>query len=175
MPDRLVLVGFMGSGKSTVGRLIARTLGWGLLDMDVEIERRAGLTLAELFKGRGEAFFREQERKLALESQSLNDHVIAAGGGAFASPETREALRAGSVTVWLRCDLPTILVRVRPDGSRPLAVSRERIQRLFVEREPSYRMADRTVDAVAAPEEVASRVMNAVFPDGPRTRGKKDR
>jgi shikimate kinase len=175
MPERLVLVGFMGSGKSTVGRLVARSLGWGFLDMDHAIERSTGLTLAELFRERGEAFFREEERRLALETQSLTEHVIAAGGGAFASPDTREALRAGSVTVWLHCDLPTLLARLPPDGSRPLAVSRERIQDLFVEREPSYRMADRTVDAVAAPEEVASRVMRAVFTDGPRTRGREDR
>jgi shikimate kinase len=164
MPERIVLVGFMGSGKSTVGRLVARDLDWNFLDMDRAIEKRAGASIPQLFRERGEAFFRDEERRLAEETRSLHRHVIAAGGGAFAFPETRDALRNGAVTVWLRCALETLLARLRPDGSRPLAASRETIRHLFVEREPSYGMADWTVDAsTAAPQELARRVLEVVF------------
>jgi shikimate kinase len=174
-PQRIVLVGFMGSGKSAVGRELARLLGWRLLDMDSAIEQHTGLTVAELFRERGEAAFREEERRVALATQSLSDHVIAAGGGAFASAETREALQKGAVSVWLRCELPLLLARIEPDGSRPLAGSRETIARLFKEREPSYRMADRIVDASDAAVEVARRVVEAVFPRPMGTRENLDR
>lgn len=174
-PQRVVLVGFMGSGKSAVGREVARLIGWRLLDMDREIEEHAGRSIAQIFRERGEAAFREEERRLALTIQALRDHVIAAGGGAFAFPATREALRAGARSVWLRCDLGTCLARIAPDGSRPLAGSRETIGRLFAEREPSYRMADRIVDASDAAEEVARRVVEAAFPGPMGTRENLDR
>lgn len=161
-PQRIVLVGFMGSGKTTVGRLLGRGLGWAFLDMDRCIEKRCGLGIAQIFETRGETFFREQERLMAREASGLERHVIAAGGGAFAVEATREALREGALTVWLWAPIETILARVRPDGSRPLARSRERILRLFAEREPSYRLADCHVDATAGPEEVVRRVRQTV-------------
>jgi shikimate kinase len=168
-PRRLVLVGFMGAGKSTVGRLLARELGWGLLDMDRVIEQRTGLKVREIFAEKGEAFFREEERLVAEEARGLDRHVIAAGGGVFAFDATREALRDGSVSVWLWAPLEVLLQRVRLDGSRPLAANRETIARLFAEREPSYHLADCHVDATAGPDEVARRVRLTVFrADGAR-------
>lgn len=174
-PRRLVLVGFMGSGKSSVGREVARLVGWRFLDMDRAIEEHTGRTIAQIFHERGEPAFREEERQLALTLQALRDHVIAAGGGAFAFAETREALQAGALSVWLRCELATLLSRIEPDGSRPLAESRETIGRLFREREPYYRKADRTVDASGAAEEVARRVVEVVFPGPMGTRENLDR
>jgi shikimate kinase len=120
-PRRIVLVGFMGSGKTTVGASLARILGWRFEDMDVRIS-------------------------------------------AFATPATREALQAGAAAVWLKCDLETILARVPLDGSRPLASSRETIGRLLAEREPSYRLADLTVDASGRlPEAVAREIVDCLF------------
>lgn len=147
---RVVLVGFMGCGKSSVGEELARLLKWEFWDMDRLIEARLGETVAQVFERHGEAFFRKEEKRLAEEIAALQGAVVAAGGGAFCSPETREPLRRNSLTVWLRCDLETILSRLRPDGSRPLATDRETICRLFSEREPSYRLADRVVDASSA-------------------------
>jgi shikimate kinase len=157
-PRRIVLVGFMGSGKTTVGRLLSRELRWGFVDMDRRIEERCGMPIRDIFAREGEASFREQERQVALEVRALQDHVIAAGGGAFAEAATREALRDGALSVWLWVPVETVLGRVRLDGSRPLAASRERILRLFAERQPSYRLADCHVDATAGPEEVVRRV-----------------
>jgi shikimate kinase len=157
----VVLVGFMASGKSTVGESLARLLGWTLVDIDAQIEEEAGATVGEIFRSRGEAFFREKERELAVALQERDAVVVAAGGGAFANAATREALRRGATTVWLRCDLETILGRVAFDGSRPLAPDRETIARLFAEREPAYRLADLAVDAAGRPPEVVAREIAA--------------
>lgn len=167
MRDRIVLVGFMGSGKTTVGGTLARLLGWRFQDMDDAIEEATGLTIAQIFEQHGEAYFRGEELRAARRLALLPRHVLAAGGGAFAAPRTRKVLRLGSVAVWLRCDLETVLARVRPDGSRPLAANRERMRKLFVERQSSYRLADVCVDASAAPVEVARHIIAAVFPEGP--------
>jgi shikimate kinase len=162
-PERVVLVGFMGAGKSAVGAALARLLGWGFHDMDREIERRHGRPVAAIFADRGEAFFRSEEEAVAREASRLRRHVIAAGGGAFAQARTREILREGAVVVWLRADLETLLKRIPDDGSRPLAASRERMAELLGAREASYRGADVAVDASSpGPEEVARRVARAL-------------
>jgi shikimate kinase len=161
--SRVVLVGFMGSGKSAVGRVLARRLGYRFEDMDSRIERRAGRTIAEIFRDEGEAAFRELEREEAVAVSRLTKRVVASGGGAFAQPRTREILQGGAITVWLRCEIGHILGRVPPDGSRPLAVNRDIMRALLAEREPSYRMADVAVDASAgSPREVAERIVGLI-------------
>jgi shikimate kinase len=153
----------MGSGKSTVGRILAKKLGWGFVDMDERIEERTGRRVAEIFREEGEAAFRREELAVALELQSAARRVIATGGGAFAQPATREALRASAFTVWLAGDFETLAGRVPADGSRPLAADREIMRRLLGEREPFYRSADLTVDATNAPEAIAGRIVAAAF------------
>jgi shikimate kinase len=160
-PSRIVLVGFMGAGKSTVGPLVAEALGWSFLDLDVELARRLGSSIADVFRTRGERVFREEELRLAEDTASLERHVLAAGGGAFAQAATRDALRRGAFTVWLQCGLPAILARIPPDGSRPLAGDRETIRALFAQRESSYREADCSVDAEKTPDAVARDVVEA--------------
>lgn len=163
-PERIVLVGFMGSGKSTVGAALARLLGWGFRDLDRWIEERHGSTVADIFRGRGEPFFREEELRAARAAGRLRRHVVAAGGGAFAAAETRALLQAGSATVWLRCGETSLWRRLPHDGSRPLAADRGTMRRLLAEREPSYRLADLVVDTSrASPEEVARRIAEVVF------------
>jgi shikimate kinase len=176
-PERIVLVGFMGSGKSTVGPLVAAELGWGFRDLDAWIEARTRRTVAELFRG-GEEAFRRLETEAAREAMGLTRHVIAVGGGAFAREETRRLLQAGrTATVWLRCALPALLARVPLDGSRPLAGSRETMAALLAERESSYRQADWTVDTTeAAPDEVARAIVTTVLSARPpAARGATDR
>jgi shikimate kinase len=154
----------MGSGKSTVGAALARRLGWGFRDLDLWIEERHGLTVAEIFRRHGEPFFREEERRAARAAARLRQYVVAAGGGAFAAEATRAALQAGSVTVWLRCGEAALWRRLPHDGSRPLAADRGTMRRLVAEREPSYRLADVAVDTSrAGPEEVARRIAEAAF------------
>jgi shikimate kinase len=161
--SRIVLVGFMGAGKSSVGRLLATLLDFAFEDMDGRIEARTGRTIATLFAERGEEGFREEERHEAHLLSGLPRRVIAAGGGAFVWPETRALLCAGAVTVWLRCDLETLLARIPPDGTRPLAGNREIMRALLAEREPSYRLADLAVDASRpTPREVADRIAHLI-------------
>jgi len=165
----VVLVGFMGAGKSTIGPLVAEGLGWSFLDLDTRIEERTGRRIAELFRDRGEPAFRELERAAAQEAMRQARLVLAAGGGAFAQPATREALRKGSVTVWLRCDLPTILARVPADGRRPLAANRAIMQALLAEREPSYQLSEVVVDtSEGTPEAVARQVLEKLGARGIR-------
>jgi shikimate kinase len=165
-----VLVGFMGSGKSAVGRILARRLGYRFEDMDRRIEERAGRTVARIFREDGEEAFRKLEREEALALSRLTRRVVASGGGAFARPETRSLLQKGALTVWLRCDVDRILSRIPADGSRPLAGNRAIMQALLAEREPSYRMADVGVDAsFGSARQVADRIVALV--DG-RTRKK---
>ena len=162
-PARVVLVGFMGAGKSAVGRRLARRLKYRFVDLDSRIEKRTGKTVAEVFREQGEPAFRALEQEEAAALSDLESVVVAAGGGAFAVPATRELLRKGALTVWLQCDLETILERVRPDGSRPLAGNREIMRALLAEREPSYRQADVTVDASRRkPREVVDRIVELI-------------
>ena len=111
-PTRVVLVGFMGSGKTSVGRVLARRLGYGFEDMDRRIEERTGRAVADIFREEGEEAFREMEREEAQALTSLPQRVVATGGGAFTRPATRALLQEGALTVWLRCDLDQMLARV---------------------------------------------------------------
>ena len=162
-PARVVLVGFMGSGKSSVGRLVARRLGYSFEDMDRRIEKRAGRRIAAIFRDLGEAAFRALELEEARALSSLRDRVVASGGGAFARPDTRAVLQQGALTVWLQCDIDTLLSRLPADGSRPLAGNRDIMRTLLAEREPSYRRADVAVDAAAGtPRQVADRIVGLI-------------
>lgn len=161
-PARVVLVGFMGAGKSTVGPLVARALGWTFVDLDDEIEAAAGRTVPEIFATDGEAAFRAAERAAAERVCARARLVLATGGGAFTVPETRQALQRGALTVWLRCALDALLTRISADGSRPLAANRATIGPLLVGREPSYALADLTVDTTrTSPSEVARIIAEA--------------
>jgi shikimate kinase len=161
-PSRIVLIGFMGAGKSTVGPRVAQLTGWSFRDMDGWIEERVGMTVAEVFRRHGESAFRSEETRLAEEIANMPDLVVAAGGGAFTIPQTRAALQKGAFTVWLRCELDQILARIQLDGSRPLAPDRETIIQLYTERQPSYRLADWVVDTTTGgPDDVARAVVEA--------------
>jgi shikimate kinase len=174
---RIVLVGFMGSGKSTVGPELAQILGWEFVDLDRRVEEEAGLSVAQIFERHGESEFREAERRAAEGVARQTRVVVAAGGGAFVFPRTRQALTDGALTVWLSCDLDTVLARVPADGLRPLAKSRETIERLFAERQPSYRLADWSVDASrSGPAALARRIADALSSGRPlRAGGTTDR
>ena len=166
---RVVLVGFMGAGKSTVGPLVAQRLGWSFLDLDDDIEAVTGRKVPEIFAKEGEAAFRQAERAAAERMASRSPLVLATGGGAFTVEETRAALRKSALTVWLRCEIEALLARIPADGSRPLAANRATIGPLLVGREPSYALADLTVDTTrTAPAEVARIIAEAA------TRGRNE-
>ena len=164
--ERIVLVGFMGAGKTTVGRELARRLGWRFVDLDDEIERATGRSVRELFRDEGEASFRRRELESARGAAKQENVVIAAGGGAFAVDETRSVLQAGAVTVWLRCDLETILDRIGEDPSRPLASDRERMRQLLEQRQPAYEHAQLAFDDHGTASGLADRILDRLRREG---------
>ena len=171
---KIVLVGPMGAGKTTVGRLLAEALGVGFLDTDEVVERVAGKTVAAIFVDDGEPHFRELERRAVADSLATHDGVLALGGGAVLDPGTRAAL-AGQRVVFLRVGLSDAAQRVGLGVSRPLLLGnvRGRIKQLLDERTPVYEsVAAFTVDTDGrSAEEVADRVRSlldgAVVEDGP--------
>lgn len=142
----IYLVGFMGSGKSTVGRTLAHRLGWNFFDIDSEIERAENRTIAEIFASSGEPEFRR------LETETIRRHVqsiergrpavIALGGGAFAEARNRELLKNNGVTVWLDCGFEMVERRAARDPNRPLARDPAQFAALYQARLGSYSLAD---------------------------------
>lgn len=137
----VVLVGLMGSGKSTVGRRLAGLLGTGFVDSDTAIEDAAQRSVAEIFEQFGEAHFRDGERRVIARLIEEGHGVIATGGGAFIDPDTRQIVLSHAIAVWLDCDVDTLVERTRRRDSRPLLRNgdpRAILARLHAERAPAY-------------------------------------
>jgi shikimate kinase len=117
----VVLVGMMGAGKTRLGRLLSRALGLRFVDSDEEIEKAAGMTINEIFDRFGEPYFRDGEKRVIrrlLDSDDIS--VIATGGGAIMQPETADAIAAEAVSIWIRADIPDIVVDSRDDGDNDI-------------------------------------------------------
>jgi shikimate kinase len=147
----LYLVGFMGSGKSAVGRLLADELGWFFADIDQDIETAQSASIAEIFDTRGEQEFRgmEQEalRKRLSEIECGKPMVLALGGGAFVDPVNRKMLEERGVTVWLDCPFPRISARLNGQTHRPLARDPKKFQQLYEDRRDTYSQAEHRIEA----------------------------
>ncbi len=144
----IYLVGFMGSGKSTIGRRLAAALGLPFADLDEDIEAAAGRRIADIFSTDGEAAFREAEHAaLAARVRSGDAIVLALGGGAFAFPRNRELLAGAGTSVWLDCPFAVALRRVDGFAHRPLAQDPAQFRALFEKRIADYSMADVRIPA----------------------------
>lgn len=157
----MVLLGSMGAGKSSVGEALARRLGWKHLDLDLEIERREDRTVAEIFRGSGEARFRELEVELTEELAGRVEVVLSPGGGWILNPGARERLAVGTLFVWLQVSPEEALRRIGAAAVvRPLLATEDplaALRRLLEEREPHYHRADvaiatdgRDIESIAA-------------------------
>lgn len=166
VPKTIVLVGLMGAGKTNIGRRLAQRLGLPFVDADTEIEAAAGETIVEIFERRGEAAFREGERKVIARLLASPVHVLATGGGAFMDPETRALIAERAISIWLRADLELLVARVSRRSNRPLlrqGSPRETLARLIEQRYPVYALADIVVDTVDGPPEATlERVLAAL-------------
>src|SRR5438105_15161567 len=134
-PDRLppslvFLVGFMGSGKTTVGRALAAVMGWRFADLDQLIEAREGRSIREIFETRGEAEFRRIEHEAIAACREMSETVIALGGGAFIADANRALISALGMSVWLDCPLEICLDRLGNDPTRPLLRGKEEMRDL---------------------------------------------
>lgn len=162
----LALVGMMGSGKSTIGRRLARKLGVSFIDSDHEIELAAGRSINEIFADFGEEEFRNGERRVMKRLVTGGPCVLATGGGSFLDAETRQLIMGGCITVWLNAKLDTLVERTSRKNTRPLLLDgdpRKILADLLEQRGPIYAEAQIEVQSGSGPhDEVVARVMEAL-------------
>ena len=162
----VVFVGLMGAGKTAIGRKVAGMLGLPFTDSDHEIESVSRMTIPDLFERYGEAEFRSLEQRVIVRVLESGPQVLSTGGGAFMNVQTREAIEAYGLSVWLKADVDTLLDRVSKKQNRPLlknADPRAVLERLMLERNPVYALADVTVATRDERKEViAGEVIEAI-------------
>lgn len=170
-PDSIALIGYRGTGKSTAARHAALRLGWDWVDADVEVELRAGKSIAAIFADDGEAAFRDLEAEVVAELCSRRRTVIALGGGAILRPENRDAIGRTGAVVWLTASVDAIVRRLAEDATtaerRPnltKAGGRTEVAQLLAAREPFYRAcATLEVDTQEkTPAEIADEIVAAL-------------
>ena len=152
----IVLVGLMGSGKSTIGRRLAQRLGMRFADADDEIERAADMTISDIFARFGEAHFRDGERRVIARLLGEKPMVLATGGGAFINDETRALILKDSLCIWLDADIATLVERVGRRSHRPLLKNRdpgEVLRELAAVRNPIYAEAHLRVSSASTPHD----------------------
>ena len=146
----IVMVGMMGCGKTAIGRRLGAALDLPFIDADDEIEQAAGKTISELFADHGEAYFRDGERKVIARLLRQGPQVLATGGGAFMSAETRSNIARCGISVWLKADLSVLMKRVLRREHRPLLKTADpeaKMRELMQQRYPVYAQADVIVES----------------------------
>ena len=164
MPEKnIILVGFMGAGKSTVAAELVRYGNYRLLDLDAEIERRSGLSIREIFRQRGESAFRNLESMALSELYDQEGMVLATGGGIMSRPENREKIHAIGCTIYLRTPFTTLQKRLKLSSDRPLVKEEpdwNALEILLLSRIPFYETADLIIDTNDKnPEEIATEIL----------------
>jgi len=145
----LVLLGMMGVGKSTVGKIIAKKQGLEYVDTDDKIEEKCSMKISEIFKKKGEKFFRLEEEKEVLNSLKKSNCVIALGGGAFVNKVSRNSILKNAVSMWLDIDIKTLNKRIKWNKKRPLLNKKnnqKKINELYSERKNIYKLANHKID-----------------------------
>jgi shikimate kinase len=161
----LCLAGFMGSGKTTVGTLLARQLAWRFVDLDDRIEKAAGLPIPQIFERLGEAYFRQLEADqlraaLGRASEDKQGTILALGGGTYAQPGCPEFLRSAGVPVlWLDSPVEVLLARCMTMTGRPLFRDEASFRALHAQRLPSYQLADQRVDSSGDPAGIVAQIL----------------
>ena len=175
-PRSLVLVGMMGSGKSSVGKRLAQALDIRFVDADVEIEAAAGMSIPDIFATRGEEEFRIGERRVIARLLGKGPQVLATGGGAFMNAETRARIRERGRSIWIKASLDVLVKRCARRTNRPLLANgdlRDTLDRLMLERYPVYAEADHTVTSVDGPHEAVVEQILQVLPEAYRQAAEK--
>jgi len=159
--DKIYLVGFVASGKSTVARKLASRLGWRWFDVDDLIEQRERRSIGEIFSAHGEPRFRAAEREVVRGLLAIRHAVVATGSGTFADPVSRALIADDGLSAWLDAPLDLLLGRLPPGRSRPLGDDRNELMRAFEIRREAYRLADLRLDVGSASiDEVVERLLD---------------
>ena len=153
----IVLVGMMGVGKSSIGRRLAARLSVPFVDADIEIEKAAGMSIPDIFARHGETDFRSGEARVIARLLDGGPQVLATGGGAVMNADTREAIKAKGVSIWLNAEFEVLMRRInKRKNDRPMLQTADpaaRLRELLAEREPFYALADLTVKSQEVPHE----------------------
>jgi shikimate kinase len=164
--NNLVLVGFMGTGKTTIGKLLAEKLSWSYIDTDILIEQKAGLTIPMIFEQYGESYFRDIESEVIKETIIKTQQVISTGGGIVLREQNIKAMKSNGLLICLTATPDSIYERTKSDTYRPLLKvenPKQRIQELLDFRSPFYAKADITIDtSKLPPEEIVVVILNKV-------------
>ncbi len=163
----IVMIGMMGVGKSSIGRRLAARLAVPFVDADTEIEKAAGMSIADIFARHGEAYFRSGEARVIARLLDSGPQVLASGGGAVMNADTRAAIKARGVSVWLKADVDVLLRRVaKRKSERPMLHTddpSETLRQLLMAREPVYAQADLTVQSREGPHDaIVTEIMQAL-------------
>lgn len=163
----IVMIGMMGVGKSSIGRRLAARLAVPFVDADTEIEKAAGMSIADIFARHGEAYFRSGEARVIARLLDSGPQVLASGGGAVMNADTRAAIKARGVSVWLKADVDVLLRRVaKRKNERPMLHTddpSETLRQLLIAREPVYAQADLTVQSREGPHDaIVTEIMQAL-------------
>jgi shikimate kinase len=162
----LVLVGMMGAGKSSIGRRLAARLDIAFVDADVEIEKAAGMSIPDMFATRGEGEFRAGEARVILRLLDSGPQVLATGGGAFLSADTRAAIAATGISIWLNAEFEVLMKRIRRRHDRPLLKTDDpgaTLRELIAARYPVYALADLTVQSREVPhDKIVDEIVSAL-------------
>ena len=149
MKKNLVLLGMMGVGKTTLGKLVAKNQGLEFIDTDANIENKNSMTINEIFEQKGENFFRLEEKKEILNLLSKQDCVIALGGGAFMDKTIRESVLKNAISIWLDLDIETLNRRIKNNYKRPLLKKENnlvKLKELYTERKKIYELANHKIE-----------------------------
>ena len=148
MKKNLVLLGMMAVGKTTLGKIVAKKQELKFIDIDASIEKKNSMTIKEIFKKKGEKFFRMEEEKEVLKSLEKNNCVIALGGGAFMNKTVRENILKNAISIWLSVDIKTLNQRIKWNRKRPLLKeenNQKKITELYAERKNIYKLANHQI------------------------------
>lgn len=160
----IYLTGFMGTGKTTIGKMLADRLGWNFVDLDAEIEAAENDTIAHIFETRGEAEFRRIEsemlKKVVSGIERILPSVVALGGGTYAQAENARLIDGNGISIWLDCPVDVLHSRLDETESRPLARDEERFRRLYEERRAVYARATYRVSSDCEWEEAVSAILH---------------
>ncbi len=161
---KIALIGFMGSGKTTIGKLLSEKLNLEFTDTDKIIEKETGMKISEIFSKYGEKFFREKERKILLQLTKKDNLIISTGGGLPLNENNMEILNKHFTTVYLKADFETLWNRIKSDKNRPLSAKGEkRLSKLLKFREKCYEKATFIVDTNRkTPENITSEIEKVI-------------
>ena len=160
----IILIGFMGTGKSAVGKILAKKAGFAFVDLDKLIEKEAGIKIPAIFEQYGEAYFRNLEKKAILSLKTMSKAVVSTGGGAVLDPHNMAAMKEAGLVIALDADMYTLWKRLRSSTNRPLLKApdpKNRIKELYNTRRPFYSQAHHIVDTSGKTvKDVAQEILN---------------